>query len=62
MMSLSLENDSEVILDGYYLRNGSRYHVNVCIIQFFLVRFYKLCVINFQYAGYLMIWLARKLV
>jgi hypothetical protein len=47
MMLLSLENDPEVLLDGYYLINGSVYHINVCIIQFYLIRFYKLCIINF---------------
>jgi len=47
MMLLSLENDPEVLLDGYYLRNGPLYHINVCIIQFYLIRFYKLCIINF---------------
>ena len=61
-MLLSLENDPEVLFDGYYLRNDSLYQVNVFIIQFYVIKFYKLCVISFQCVEYLMIWFSRKLV
>jgi len=54
----SLENDPEVLLDVIMLL----YHINMCIIQFYLIMFYKLCVIIFQDAENLMIWLAMNLV